>query len=160
MILGAGFTKDSVTCSRSGSVLKTCNSPLSSSLPKALVHRASSTAAMASGTTATDKERINSHNGASISAERFIRPHLLKLAPYTPIEPFEVLSERMGRLPKDIVKLDANENPYGAPKEVLEALGSMPFPNIYPDPETRRLRAALAEYNDIPIEHLLVGNPI
>ncbi len=93
-------------------------------------------------------------NGAS--TDSFIRPHLRKLAAYTPIEPFEVLSQRLGRAPADIIKLDANENPYGPPREVLEALGQMPFPNIYPDPETRRLRSALAEMNDVPIEHLLV----
>ena len=91
------------------------------------------------------------------ASESFIRPHLRKLAAYTPIEPFEVLSERLGRDAVDIVKLDANENPYGPPPEVLEALGSMPFPNIYPDPETRRLRAALAETNNIPAENLLVS---
>ena len=90
------------------------------------------------------------------ASESFIRPHLRKLAAYTPIEPFEVLSKRLGRDAIDIVKLDANENPYGPPPEVLEALGSMPFPNIYPDPETRRLRAALAEANNIPAENLLV----
>lgn len=90
------------------------------------------------------------------ASEDFIRPHLRKLAAYTPIEPFEVLSKRLGRDAMDIVKLDANENPYGPPPEVLQALGSMPFPNIYPDPETRRLRAALAEANNIPMEHLLV----
>ncbi len=88
--------------------------------------------------------------------DTFIRPHLRKLAAYTPIEPFEVLSKRLGRAPEDIIKLDANENPYGPPREVLAALGDMPFPNIYPDPETRRLRSALAELNDIPMEHLLV----
>jgi len=91
------------------------------------------------------------------SPTQFLRPHLLKLAPYTPIEPFEVLSARYGRIPQDIVKLDANENPYGPPPEVLEALASMPFPHIYPDPETRQLRKALAEWNDIPMEHLLVS---
>ena len=90
------------------------------------------------------------------ASESFIRPHLRKLAAYTPIEPFEVLSKRLGRDALDIVKLDANENPYGPPPEVLDALGSMPFPNIYPDPETRRLRAALAEANNIPAENLLV----
>ncbi|GFH06005.1 aminotran_1_2 domain-containing protein [Haematococcus lacustris] len=79
------------------------------------------------------------------------------MAPYTPIEPFEVLSLRYGKKPEDIIKLDANENPYGPPPEVREALGSMSFPHIYPDPETRQLRKALAEMNDIPAEHLLVG---
>ena len=67
----------------------------------------------------------------SPASESFIRPHLRKLAAYTPIEPFEVLSKRLGRDALDIVKLDANENPCGPPPEVLEALGSMPLPNIY-----------------------------
>ena len=31
--------------------------------------------------------------------------------PYTPIEPFEVLSARLGRPAESIVKLDANETP-------------------------------------------------
>ncbi|CAG9463114.1 unnamed protein product [Pedinophyceae sp. YPF-701] len=79
------------------------------------------------------------------------------MAPYTPIEPFEVLSKKLGRAPEDIVKLDANENPYGPPPRVLEALGSMPFPMIYPDPECRFLRAKLAEREGIPIENIMVG---
>ncbi|KAG1657485.1 hypothetical protein FOA52_001400 [Chlamydomonas sp. UWO 241] len=33
----------------------------------------------------------------------------------------------------------------------------MSFPHIYPDPETRMLRRALAKMHDIPVEHLLVG---
>lgn len=90
-------------------------------------------------------------------ASPFLRPHLLKLAAYTPIEPFEVLSAKLGRKPQEIVKLDANENPYGPPPEVLAALGSMEFPNIYPDPESRRLREALARWHGVPMKHLLVG---
>lgn len=92
-----------------------------------------------------------------ITGKSFIRPHLLDMEPYTPILPFEILSKQMGMDPHDIVKLDANENPYGPPPEVREALGKMQFPNIYPDPETRRLRTALSELNDIPVEHLLVS---
>ena len=33
----------------------------------------------------------------------------------------------------------------------------MPFPHIYPDPESRRLRAALAVDTGVPAEYLLVG---
>jgi histidinol-phosphate aminotransferase len=35
----------------------------------------------------------------------------------------------------------------------------MPYPNIYPDPETRQLRQALAAENGISADHLLVGLP-
>ena len=69
----------------------------------------------------------------------------------------KLMPYRLGRTPDQIIKLDANENPYGPPPEVREALGTMPFPNIYPDPETRRLRQALATQNNIPMEHLLVS---
>lgn len=93
----------------------------------------------------------------AVSGKNFIRSHLQNMEPYTPILPFEILSKQMGMDPHDIVKLDANENPYGPPPEVLEALGNMQFPHIYPDPETRRLRAALSKLNNIPMENLLVG---
>ncbi|KAI4364218.1 hypothetical protein MLD38_020340 [Melastoma candidum] len=92
-----------------------------------------------------------------LSGDSFIRPHLRKLSPYQPILPFEVLSTRLGRKPEDIVKLDANENPYGPPPEVLEALGSMKFPYIYPDPESRRLRAALAVDSGLESDYILAG---
>ncbi|KAG8383140.1 hypothetical protein BUALT_Bualt05G0153700 [Buddleja alternifolia] len=102
--------------------------------------------------------------GCSLTGDSFIRPHLRKLSPYQPILPFEVLSTRLGRKPEDIVKLDANENPYGPPPEaslmlfyVFEALGSMRFPYIYPDPESRRLRAALAEDSGLESDYILAG---
>lgn len=87
-----------------------------------------------------------------------IRQHLESLPPYTPIEPFEVLSARIGRDPSQIVKLDANENPYGPLKVVREALANMEFPHIYPDPESRALRKLLAEFTDVPAENLLAGS--
>eukprot|EP00803_Ostreobium_quekettii_P003236 evm.model.scf_359.5 EVM.evm.TU.scf_359.5 scf_359:21867-25380(-) len=109
------------------------------------------------GATASGRGAPSAVDLADRSATRFLRRHLLQLAPYTPIEPFEVLSAKLGRRMEDIIKLDANENPYGPPPEVLAALGSMNFPHIYPDPESRRLRSALAQWTGVPMEHLLVG---
>src|SRR5574339_480179 len=86
-----------------------------------------------------------------------IRPHLQSLPPYIPIEPFEVLSARIGRDPSQIVKLDANENPYGPLPIVREALGKLDFPHIYPDPESRALRKSLARFTGIGEEYLLAG---
>jgi len=94
---------------------------------------------------------------AQAANSSYVRKHILDLAPYTPIVPFEILSEQLGRAPEDIVKLDANENPYGPPPEVSEALGNLKFPHIYPDPESRALRAALAEECGVSASSLLVG---
>jgi histidinol-phosphate aminotransferase len=91
------------------------------------------------------------------TGDSFIRRHLRSLAPYQPILPFEVLSARLGRKPEDIIKLDANENPYGPPPEVTTALGNLKFPYVYPDPESRLLRAALAEDSRLGSEYILAG---
>jgi len=86
------------------------------------------------------------------------RTHLDSLPPYAPIEPFEVLSARLGRSPDQIVKLDANENPYGPLPAVREALGRLNFPHIYPDPESRALRASLAKFTGVPAAYLLASS--
>ncbi|XP_051148769.1 histidinol-phosphate aminotransferase, chloroplastic-like isoform X2 [Andrographis paniculata] len=103
------------------------------------------------------KDDTQQQRGCAVAGDSFIRPHLRKLSPYQPILPFEVLSTHLGRKPEDIVKLDANENPYGPPPEVSEALGSMRFPYIYPDPESRRLRAALGEDSGLESDYILAG---
>ncbi len=87
-----------------------------------------------------------------------LRPHIASLAPYTPIAPFEVLSAQLGRAAEEIVKLDANENPYGPHPAVREALAAYPYYHIYPDPEQRELRAALAEYTGAPAANILPGH--
>lgn len=102
-------------------------------------------------------KQVSEESQQKLTWDSFIRPHLRKLSPYQPILPFEVLSTRLGRKPEDIIKLDANENPYGPPPEVFEALGTMKFPYIYPDPESRRLRAALSEDSGLESDHILVG---
>jgi len=85
------------------------------------------------------------------------RKHLESLPPYTPIEPFEILSARIGRSADKIIKLDANENPYGPLPVVREALGKLDFPHIYPDPESRVLRKSLSAFIGIGEEYLLAG---
>ena len=76
---------------------------------------------------------------------------------YTPIEPLEVLSARLGRSPENIIKLDANENPYGPSPKARLALSNLQFAHIYPDPESRALRSALANFTGAPVENLIAG---
>lgn len=43
------------------------------------------------------------------------------------------------------------------PLQVATALGSLKFPYVYPDPESRHLRAALAEDSGLESEYILAG---
>lgn len=87
-----------------------------------------------------------------------IPQRLERIAPYTPIEPYEVLSERLGFAPDDITKMDANENPYGVSPKTRKALAELKYPHIYPDPESRALRVALSEFTGVPVESLMAGS--
>jgi histidinol-phosphate aminotransferase len=76
---------------------------------------------------------------------------------YEPILPYEVLSQRLGISQEKIVKLDANENPYGPLPAVTQALAELNQLHIYPDPESRRIRGMLADYHDLPAESIVMG---
>jgi histidinol-phosphate aminotransferase len=87
----------------------------------------------------------------------FVRQQIREMPAYEPVLPFEVLSEQLGFPPEALVKLDANENPFGPLPAVFEALSKLPYTHIYPDPESRLLRQTLAEYHDMPVENILAG---
>jgi histidinol-phosphate aminotransferase len=86
-----------------------------------------------------------------------IRADLQDHIAYEPIEPVEVLAERLGVPPDKIVKLDGNENLYGPSPRVLQALATHAGYHIYPDPDQRGVRAALAGYTGVPAEHIVAG---
>ncbi len=91
-------------------------------------------------------------------ASSAVRTDVREMDPYEPILPFDViLSEQLGLARSEIVKLDANENPYGPPASVREALAALEDIHIYPDPESRHLRRALARAHDLPLELLIAG---
>jgi histidinol-phosphate aminotransferase len=94
---------------------------------------------------------------SAVNFASFIRPDIAAMKPYTPILPFEVLSQQLNRAPDAIVKLDANENPYGPSSKVRDALAQAAFLNIYPDPDNTFLREALAKFTGMPKERLFPG---
>lgn len=95
--------------------------------------------------------------GAGYDPEDHVRAELKMMQAYTPIVPYDVLAERLGRPIDDIVKLDANENPYGPSPKAIEAMANAPFVHVYPDPESGVLRDALESYSGVPKEHLMAG---
>ena len=87
-----------------------------------------------------------------------IRPDIADMAPYTPIVPFDVLSQRLGIPAEDIIKLDANENPYGPSPRVYQALADETYYHIYPDPDSSSLRQALSQYIGVEATHIVAGH--
>jgi histidinol-phosphate aminotransferase len=87
-----------------------------------------------------------------------IRPALSRLKPYKPVEPPEVISQRISVPMDKIIKMDANENPYGCSPMVKIALSSFQHYNSYPDPEQRDLRKALMEYIGAPMDNIIAGS--
>jgi histidinol-phosphate aminotransferase len=88
---------------------------------------------------------------------RLLRPEIAALEAYTPILPVDVLARRLGLPIGRIVKLDANENPYGCSLRVQEALASYDRYHLYPDPNQGALREALAHYTGAPPDRILPG---
>ena len=86
-----------------------------------------------------------------------IRPDIFDMPAYTPIVPYEVLCEQLGIPADQIIKVDANENPYGPSPRAIEALSSYPYYHIYPDPNHTLLREALQDYVGVSKEYLMLG---
>lgn len=91
------------------------------------------------------------------SVTHLIRPDVLNLEPYTPILPIDLVAERLGLPVEQIIKLDANENPYGPAPRALAALANEPHYAIYSDPEHTHLRRALSRYTNQPVERIICG---
>jgi histidinol-phosphate aminotransferase len=90
--------------------------------------------------------------------EGLIRPELKAMKSYTPVEPTDVLSQRVDIPEKNVIKLDGNENPYGCSDRVKQALADYTYYHLYPDPEQRELRKALEKYTGISSKYILAGS--
>jgi histidinol-phosphate aminotransferase len=91
-------------------------------------------------------------------ASDFVRPHLLSLKGYESVEPPEVLAARAGIPESEVVKLDANENPYGPSPSVIDAMPGVPRMHLYPDPAQVAMRTAVADYLGVGMEQVVIGN--
>ena len=87
---------------------------------------------------------------------RYLRADIDDLARYTPVQPLETLAEELGVPGDRIVKLDANENPYGAPLPVREAAAATSL-HRYPDPGQTALRADIAAWLGVRPEQVVAG---
>ena len=90
--------------------------------------------------------------------EKLIRKELLSFGGYSAAASPEVLEGKIEVAAKDMIKIDANENPYGCSPRVNKALAKYPQFNIYPDDGQEKLRGLIARYADTDIKYIVCGN--
>ncbi|MFC2047233.1 histidinol-phosphate transaminase [Chloroflexota bacterium] len=90
--------------------------------------------------------------------ERLIRSELVALNAYPTHKSPETLSGKVEVPVESIIKLDANENPYGCSSRVSQALAAYPFFNIYPDARQTELRRQLQEYTGVDAVCIVAAN--
>lgn len=90
--------------------------------------------------------------------EKFIRPDLAAFGGYSAATSPETLEGKVEVSLENIVKLDANENPYGCSPRVNQALTNYSYFNIYPDDGQELLRKSLQEYAGVDAEYIVAGS--
>ena len=90
--------------------------------------------------------------------EKLIRKDLLTFGGYSAATSPETLDGKIEVATKDIIKLDANENPYGCSPRVQKALAKYKQFNIYPDNGQERLREMLSKYAGVDSKYIVGGS--
>ncbi|MFC2045052.1 histidinol-phosphate transaminase [Chloroflexota bacterium] len=90
--------------------------------------------------------------------EKLIRPELAIFDGYSAREAPEILEDKVEVPVAEILKLDANENPYGCSPTVNRALAEYPEYNIYPDTGQTEIRKLLAGYTGIEPEYIVADS--
>jgi histidinol-phosphate aminotransferase len=85
-------------------------------------------------------------------------PWVQRMAPYAPPEPLEPIARRAGKDVEELIKLDANENPYGPSPKVAKALAAYPGYHRYPDPGQGRIRPLVAKYAGVDPSSVMLFN--
>jgi histidinol-phosphate aminotransferase len=84
--------------------------------------------------------------------------YLENIQAYQPAVPLENLASQIGLTIDQIIKADANENPYGATPKAAEALTHHLSPHLYPDPAAVNLREKLSLVTGAPADQIMIGN--
>jgi histidinol-phosphate aminotransferase len=90
--------------------------------------------------------------------EKLVLIDMSRFGAYSPCKSPDVVARKLGLPESEIVKLDANENPYGCSPRVRQALANYPYLNIYPDAAQTELREDLSQYVGLGPEYIVAGN--
>jgi histidinol-phosphate aminotransferase len=90
--------------------------------------------------------------------EKLIRPHLEGFTGYSASVSPDTLAGKIDVPIDAVIKMNANENPYGCSPRVLRALSDNPHFHIYPDDGQLELRRLLAGYAGVGPERIVAGH--
>ena len=93
-----------------------------------------------------------------VGIERLIRSDLATLGGYVASKAPETLEGEVEVPVEGIIKLDANENPYGCSPRVRQALATYPSLHIYPDAGQTEIRELLQGYAGVDAEYIVASS--
>jgi len=93
-----------------------------------------------------------------IEIVRLIRSDLAAFVGYRSRKPPGTLAEQLRFSSESVIKLDANENPYGCSPRVTRALACCDCLNTYYDASQTELRGLIEGYVGVGAEHIVAGN--
>ena len=96
-------------------------------------------------------------SSSSEGIERLVRRHLVDFGGYAASKSPKTLMRKIDVSLESIIKLDANENPYGCSPRVSQALAAITDINVYPDSGQLELRKLLADYTGVAMGHIVAG---
>ncbi len=96
--------------------------------------------------------------GSNNDILKLIRPGLADFAGYSAATSPETLEGKVDVPVKSIIKLDANENPYGCSPRVNRALADYANYHVYPDDGQASLRRMLADYYGVDAANVVASS--
>jgi histidinol-phosphate aminotransferase len=91
--------------------------------------------------------------------EKFLRPQFAGFSGYSASTSPDVLKGKLKVSTFDhLIKINANENPYGCSPRVIKALGECDHLSVYPDDGQLELRLLLSGYTNVPVACIVAGH--
>ncbi len=90
--------------------------------------------------------------------DKLIRSDLVNFSGYAASRAPETLGDKVAVPLENIIKLDANENPYGCSPRVTAALAEYSSLSVYPDPEQTEIRRQIQEYTGVNAAQIVASS--
>ena len=92
----------------------------------------------------------------SFDLNKKILPHFNSYSTYDGVITPEQMSKFSGKDLNSLIRLNANENPFGTHESIIKSLQNIQL-HLYPDPNQKNIRQQLSTYTNFPVENIMAG---